>query len=146
MKIYLAGPINGCTDSEAKNWREEVKKLHYDCLDPMDRDYRGKEEINVKQLVEDDKADIDSADALLVWFDRPSVGTSMEILYAWEQGKIILTINASSKPLSPWIIYHSNNVMDLQTWNYDIVFMEAVQRVKFLKKVRDDEKEDRDCR
>jgi len=25
MKVYLCGPINGCTDEECKNWRETVK-------------------------------------------------------------------------------------------------------------------------
>jgi nucleoside 2-deoxyribosyltransferase len=112
MKIYLAGPINGCTDAQAKDWRAEVRKLHPDVIDPMDRDYRGQELLNdnVRNIVEGDKKDIDSADALLVYFERPSVGTSMEVLYAWEHGKSVVVVNASGKPLSPWLIYHSTAI------------------------------------
>ena len=107
MKLYLAGPINGCTDAEANNWRSAVKKLHNDVLDPMARDYRGKETEAVKQIVEGDKADIDVCDGVLVWFERPSVGTSMEVLYAWEHNKPVVVVNRSGKPASPWLVYHS---------------------------------------
>lgn len=107
MKLYLAGPINGCTDAEANDWRSAVKKLHPDCLDPMARDYRGKEAENVGAIVEGDKADIDSCDAVLVYFERPSVGTSMEVLYAWERKKPVALVDKSNKPISPWLSYHS---------------------------------------
>ena len=48
MKIYLAGPINGCSDSEAITWRqwfkeESLRDIEVDFIDPMKRDYRGKE-------------------------------------------------------------------------------------------------------
>lgn len=107
MKIYLAGPINGCSDSEANDWRSAFKKLHSNVLDPMARDYRGKEAENVAGIVEGDKSDIDACDAVLVWFERPSVGTSMEVLYAWERKKPVVVVNKSGKPISPWLAYHS---------------------------------------
>lgn len=110
MKIYLAGPINGCTDAEANDWRSAVKKLHGDVLDPMARDYRGKETEAVNAIVEGDKADIDACDGVLVWFERPSVGTSMEVLYAWERGKPVVVVNRSGKPASPWLTYHARAV------------------------------------
>lgn len=47
MIIYLAGPINGCTDAQANDWRTEAKRIAaergHTCLDPMARDYRGRE-------------------------------------------------------------------------------------------------------
>jgi len=107
MKLYLAGPINGCTDAEANDWRSAVKKIHPDCLDPMARDYRGKEAESVREIVEGDKADIDQCDVVLVYFERPSVGTSMEVFYAWGCGKPVVIIDKSGKPLSPWLTYHS---------------------------------------
>lgn len=112
MKIYLAGPINGCTDAEANNWRSAVKQLHGDVLDPMARDYRGKETEAVKEIVEGDKADIDACDGMVVWFERPSVGTSMEVLYAWENSKPVAIVNRSGKPVSPWLSYHSRGIFD----------------------------------
>ena len=110
MKIYIAGPINGCTDEQANGWRSQVKAIHSDVLDPMARDYRGNEAESVSQIVEGDKADIDACDAVLVYFERPSVGTSMEVLYAWERNKPVFVVNKSDKPVSPWLAYHSNGV------------------------------------
>jgi hypothetical protein len=43
MKVYLCGPINGCTDSECIDWRAAAKKRLSDTIDPMRRDYRGRE-------------------------------------------------------------------------------------------------------
>src|SRR4030042_2434090 len=78
--IYLCGPINGCTDEECKDWREFAKlKLLYPVLDPMRRDYRGIEVDCSSEIVEGDKFDLDSSSHLLVNYEKPSVGTSMEI-------------------------------------------------------------------
>jgi nucleoside 2-deoxyribosyltransferase len=111
MKIYLAGPIFQCEDSECINWREEVKhRLNgYQIIDPMERDYRGVTDENYKEIVEQDKVLIDSCDILLVNHIKPSVGTSMEILYAWERKKQVLIISNGNE-LSPWLLYHSNKI------------------------------------
>jgi nucleoside 2-deoxyribosyltransferase len=113
--VYLAGPINGCSDAECNDWREKAKTLltpDMDVLNPMVRDYRGQETESTDEIVEGDKKDIDISDALLVFFDRPSVGTAMEMLYAWERKKKIVVVNASKSDngsLSPWLAYHSSN-------------------------------------
>ena len=106
-KIYLCGPINGCSDDDCKSWREQFKDLHSDCLDPMVRDYRGIELENYREIVELDKLDLRLADILVVYYNKPSVGTSMEILYAWQMGKPVVTIIATEDKISPWLIYHS---------------------------------------
>jgi hypothetical protein len=36
----------------------------------------------------------------------------MEVLFAWERGIPVVIINKSGKPLSPWLIYHSDEVVD----------------------------------
>ncbi len=46
----------------------------------------------------------------MIYYIRPSVGTSMEILYAWERKKIIYIVNELDQDLSPWMIYHSTKV------------------------------------
>lgn len=112
MKIYLCGPINGCLDEECKDWREFVKARLPDCIDPMSRDYRGKELSHYREIVDLDKRDVRNADVLLVYYDRPSVGTSMEILYAWQLGKPVLVVCAPSTRLSPWLIYHSTQIVN----------------------------------
>lgn len=109
--VYLCGAINGCSDEECKDWRSLIKSK-FNCLDPMVRDYRGKEESNYKEIVELDKKDIDDSSILLVNYIKPSVGTSMEILYAFERNKLIFIVVPKGIPISPWLRYHSHNIFE----------------------------------
>ena len=115
MRGYLCGGINGLSDAEAMDWRErakvEIPRIEW--VDPMARDYRGRESENVRQIVESDLADIASCDILLVWAERPSWGTAMEIVYARQAGKRIVTYCPGR--ISPWLQYHSSVVVG--TWN-----------------------------
>lgn len=112
MRVYLAGPINGTTDEEANGWRARVKEFLPDVLDPMDRDYRGKEDESVTDIVEGDKRDINSADVVLAYCPQPSVGTSMEILHCWTIGKPCVVVVPEGSPCSPWLRYHATVVVD----------------------------------
>lgn len=108
--LYLAGPINGCTDGEANDWRAQVKERLSDCyefLDPMRRDYRGRElEPGIAaEIVGNDMQDIFSCDVILANCPKPSVGTSMEICLAFEMGKPIIVV--APHPMSPWLIRFS---------------------------------------
>lgn len=112
MKVYLGGAINGCTDTECKDWREYAQKILgiENTLNPMDRDYRSRElkpEI-VNEIVENDKDDICNSTCMLVLYEKPSVGTSMEILYAYMQDISIYIVDISGKSLSPWLSYHAS--------------------------------------
>lgn len=116
--IYLAGPINGRSDDDCKTWREEAKSLinaaGHKFLDPMARDYRGREheEGIAQKIVDGDLEDIAECDALIVYFDQPSVGTAMEVFYAHKSlGKRVIVINKSTKPLSPWMLVHCSAVV-----------------------------------
>jgi hypothetical protein len=111
MKVYLCGAINGCTDEECKDWREEAKKIFPQSIDPMRRDYRGREEDCINEIVELDKIDILTADAILVNYDKPSVGTSMEIIYAWMHHKKIIVVVREGVKISPWLKYHSTCIV-----------------------------------
>jgi hypothetical protein len=113
VKIYLAGAINGCTDEECIDWREYVKSKvgAENTLDPMRRDYRGKEMERVNEIVEGDKADIESSTHLMVNFEKASVGTSMEILFAWEKDLPIIVVTPKEIKLSPWLIYHVDKIV-----------------------------------
>lgn len=125
MKIYLCGPINGCTDEECKDWREEVKR-HFStdqCVDPMRRDYRGREAECVKELVELDKIDVLMSDMILVNYDKPSVGTSMEVLYAHMHQKYILVVARPDAVISPWLRYHSTRIVESFKHAIDIMHM-----------------------
>jgi nucleoside 2-deoxyribosyltransferase len=112
--LYLCGPINGRSDSDCRDWRKAAKAAWPgDVLDPMRRDYRGRElEPGIAaEIVAGDIEDIDLCAAVLVYFDKPSVGTSMEVFYAKTSGKPVVVIDASDKPLSPWLLHHSDQVV-----------------------------------
>lgn len=110
--LYLCGPINGCTDEECRDWREFVKiKWPGPTINPMRRDYRGKEDESVDEIVELDKIDVMNSDVLLVNYDKPSVGTSMEMLYAFERGKLVVVVAAEGTKISPWMRYHSHAIV-----------------------------------
>lgn len=110
--IYLCGPINGCTDEECTNWRDLVKLLwHGKTIDPMRRDYRGREKESVNEIVELDKIDVTNSDVILVNYDKPSVGTSMEVLYAFERGKLVVVVAQQGANISPWLRYHSHAIV-----------------------------------
>lgn len=81
-----------------------------DTLDPMRRDYRGVEDESVIDIVELDKVDIANSDALIVNYDKPSVGTSMEILHAFERSKIVVVVAKEGTRISPWMRYHSHRI------------------------------------
>lgn len=111
LKVYLCGPINGCTDAECKDWRLEVKRHFPEAVDPMKRDYRGKEAESYGEIVELDKRDIRFSDAVLVNYVKPSVGTAMETLYAWELGKPVVLLCERNAVISPWLRYHSTSIV-----------------------------------
>ena len=109
--VYLSGAMLGCTDEECRDWREFVKqKLKGVSLDPMIRDYRDRPMEGMMDMVVNDKADIDLCNVVLVNFVKPSVGTSMEVLYGWERGKKIILVAPLDTVISPWLVYHSHHI------------------------------------
>lgn len=138
--VYLAGPVMS-PDDGGHGWRShlEAEYGHINWLNPLakydgnatdvvwgiDPDTTtvsdGQEFVHVDEIVETDKAMIDDADAVLVGWQRcPSVGTPMEILYAYQQGLPIVVWHdpdtaAAGAPdtgeLSPWLTYHATEVV-----------------------------------
>lgn len=110
--VYLAGPIMGTTDAEMRGWRDElIQRLpKFEFIDPAKRDYRGRESDSVREIVEQDKANIDACRIVVAYCPRPSVGTSMEILYAHQGGLRVLAWVPPDSPVSPWLTYHSHRI------------------------------------
>lgn len=110
-KVYLCGGINGLNDAQAKDWREVAKSILTPAgvatLDPMRRDYRGKEAESVNEIVKGDLDDIRLSDVVLVNASRPSWGTAMEVVYAKTSHRppMVYAFGAGDKP-SPWLVYH----------------------------------------
>jgi nucleoside 2-deoxyribosyltransferase len=114
-RVYLAGPMFGCTDDQAATWREQAKarlgKVH--CIDPMRRDYRGLEQdpASIAELVEADKEDILMASDVLANCWQVSWGTSMEIFFSHLIGKPVIAIVPPGILISPWLRYHTEAIV-----------------------------------
>ncbi len=127
MRVYLCGPMDWCSEEEASGWRKAAR-LHLQvrgivALDPMDRPTFnagscGKVDL-LPSLVEDDKADIEAADVLLVNYSKVSAGTSMEILLAWQKDKRVVIVAPEGLKLSPWVVYHSHKICHTMEDAYD---------------------------
>jgi len=117
-KVYLAGPIANCEDSECCGWREDLKrrlKPYFILFDPLDRDYRGCDLSSwesVRTLVSTDISLIEDSDIIFANFTRMGFGTPMEIKHAYDMEKrpTIITVVPKELSLSPWVVYHSNVV------------------------------------
>lgn len=112
--VYLCGPINGKSDEECNGWRSRAKHLLGDAvrvLDPMDRDFRGKEDLNVDEIVLGDLRDIGESDIILVNSESPSWGTAMEVRAAFVDGKTVVAF-MSSQRRSPWLRWHTAAICD----------------------------------
>jgi len=148
LKIYLCGPINGCTDEEANGWRQIAtdhllylkgnpfgqnrENPNMVPVDPMDRDYRGMEAGVYREIVDLDKLDIRNSDALLVYYEKPSVGTSMEVFYAWTLGKPIIVLTPRKTKISPWLRYHSTKIVEYYAGELREAINEAVEWMRTI--------------
>jgi nucleoside 2-deoxyribosyltransferase len=112
MTVYLAGPIFVCSDDECRRWRERAMHLlggAIKTLDPMRRDYRGRESGMAKEIVMGDLKDIDQCDVVLANVSRPSWGTAMEIAIASRADKPVVAFGVT-KAVSPWLLYHCDAI------------------------------------
>lgn len=104
-RVYLAGPINGRTDAECREWREWFKQHDmFVWLDPMDRDIRGKEGDGELALrtVDADLKEVESADAIVANTTLgPGWGTCSEMLWTWLAEKPVIAL--TGKNVSPWV-------------------------------------------
>ncbi len=108
---YLCGGINGLNDAQAKDWRETAKSLlKTSHLDPMRRDYRGKEDQSVNEIVQGDLDDISASKFVLVNACRPSWGTAMEIVYAFVGSNCRIVAFTEGAKISPWLRFHSDAI------------------------------------
>lgn len=120
MKIYLAGPMDNCTEDEAKIWRNYcAARIDGECLDPT---RRGLHVLQINDIVELDKQDIDDSDVVLANCWRPNmVGTHFELMYAWDRDKEIVVVAPLINVLSPWIKYHSHKLCTTLTEACDYI-------------------------
>ncbi|MBD3266590.1 hypothetical protein GF373_07965 [bacterium] len=114
--IYLCGPIMGEVQGEAKTWREEAKKhlkSDFHLLDPMRRNFKDNEVDSANEIVEFDLQDIRDADIVLVNYNKPSIGTAMEVFYAsYNQGKFVVAFSPFPfVDCNPWMVKFTTKIL-----------------------------------
>ncbi|MDA0991840.1 MAG: nucleoside 2-deoxyribosyltransferase [Verrucomicrobia bacterium] len=115
-KIYLCGPIMDEVEGVAREWRELANaKLgdNFIILDPMRRNFKDREVDSANEIVEFDLQDVREADIILVNYNKPSVGTSMEVFYAsHELGKFVVAFSPFSfKDCNPWMVRFCTKIL-----------------------------------
>jgi len=111
-KVFLSGPIRGLPRSESLGWRKKATSLLSKKAETIHA-LRGRE---LKETLPDyrvaihrDKRDIDRCNILLVndTFDASMIGTSMEVHYAHDKGKLVVIFGDKHKD-DYWLNYHSH--------------------------------------
>ena len=107
-RIYLSGPIMDEHEGAAREWREAAKLLlgdRFRLLDPMRRKFVDRQVDSANEIVEFDLQDVRDADLILVNYNRPSIGTSMEVFYAAHNlGKFVVAFSPLEfRDCSPWM-------------------------------------------
>lgn len=79
----------------------------------MRRDYRGKEDESVNEIVRNDLLDIRLSDVMVANCWQVSWGTAMEIYFAHSIGTRVIAILPPEARVSPWLRYHAEIVHSL---------------------------------
>jgi hypothetical protein len=141
MKYYLCGPMASCDNNECSEWRAYCQQRlgSQNCLDPMVRDYRDTQDFWANRLyesvVDPDINDILKSDIVIANLWKNSIGSTMEVLYGYNLGKLVLSVQPNVQ--HPWIIYHSHyvfksveslvgSILELQRSGQDIDGMRSI--------------------
>ncbi len=115
-KIYLCGPIMDEVDGHARAWREAAKQQlgrDFILLDPMRRNFKDREVDSANEIVEFDLQDVRDADLVLVNYNKPSIGTAMEVFYASHVlNKFVIAFSPFSfKDCNPWMVKYCTKIL-----------------------------------
>jgi len=132
-KIYLSGPIMDETHTAALTWREEARKKlgqEFILLDPMRRNFKDREVDSANEIVEFDLQDVRDADIILVNYNKPSIGTAMEVFYAAHNlGKFIVAFSPFTfQNCSPWMVKYCTKILPSLEAAIDYINENFVQR------------------
>ena len=112
--VYLAGKMTGLSEDEINGWREEARAFLQDngfkVLNPADNPYRFDPEVTPKEIVANNKYQIDHSDIILAELDHLAIshGTNAEIVYAGVLGKPVIVWGRNEEiAATPWIAEHT---------------------------------------
>jgi len=121
-KAFIAGPIHGMEHDQS--YRDDLKKILEECgyivFDPWQREkvlysqenqqgLTGKS--NIAGFIKRDLRDIELCDIFVAYLPKISAGACMELFYAKQFNKTTIAIISFKDP-SPWIIYHTDFILE----------------------------------
>ena len=114
--IYLSGPIMDEHEGSAREWRTAAKQIlgaDFRILDPMRRKFVDRQVDSANEIVEFDLQDVRDADIILVNYNKPSIGTSMEVFFAaYNEGKFVVSFSPFTfEESSPWMVRFSTKIL-----------------------------------
>ncbi len=100
----------------ARRWRQAASRLlgrQYMLLDPLRRNFTDRAVDSANEVVEFDLQDIRDADIVLVNYNKPSIGTAMEVFYAaHDLGKFVVAFSPFKfKDCSPWMVRYCTKIL-----------------------------------
>jgi len=115
-KIYLCGPIMDEVEGHARAWRQIAQKklkARFVLLDPMRRNFKDREVDSANEIVEFDLQDVRDADIVLVNYNKPSIGTAMEVFYAAHNlNKFVVAFSPFTfKDCNPWMVRFCTKIL-----------------------------------
>ncbi|HQG93087.1 MAG TPA: hypothetical protein PLN27_15635 [Acidobacteriota bacterium] len=97
FRIYLAGPIHGCNESQRSLWRRRVRdkwKDRFEFIDPTDQLVNPQASDDAAyEIIRQDQLAINDCDAVLANMWRESIGTAIGIVHAKREGKLVAVID-----------------------------------------------------
>lgn len=97
-------------------WRRAARDRLADSfviLDPMRRNFKDREVDSANEIVEFDLQDVREADILLVNYNKPSIGTAMEVFYAAHHlGKFVVAFSPFAfQECNPWMVRFCTKIL-----------------------------------
>lgn len=103
-------------EGHAREWRNAATRMlkgKFRILDPMRRKFIDRQVDSANEIVEFDLQDVRDADILLVNYNKPSIGTSMEVFYAaHDMGKFVVAFSPFEfRDCSPWMVRYCTKIL-----------------------------------
>ena len=96
-RIYLAGPIHGCNESQRSFWRRRIRDKwgdKFDFIDPTDQLVSSQTSDDAAyEIISKDQQAIKECDAVLANMWKESIGTAIGIVHAKLEGKLVAVVD-----------------------------------------------------
>lgn len=124
IKCYFAHPYNKRKSKDKYKIKKILKERNVDVIDPFIGEFKLLKEHGVDEYYNDPKyklareiwirdlQKVRECEMLLAWSPEPSLGTAVELFYAYTQKKFIQIISAKKHPLFAYVLTGGNQLFE----------------------------------